>query len=425
MLRTSAVQEETRIAEPVPLTSCRLCGSDGLLNVLDLGQHALTGVFPRSPTEQITKGPLRLVWCRSCTLLQLAHSYDAQEMYGDNYGYRSGLNHSMVVHLGRKARSLETLVGLSADDLVLDIGSNDGTLLSSYTVDPLHRIGIDPTAARFSEFYPPGTEIVPDFFSADRFREIADRRARIVTSVAMFYDLQDPVAFASEVRECLAPDGAWHFEQSYMPSMLRATAYDTVCHEHLEYYSLATVCRVLADAGLQLLDVRFNRVNGGSFAVTAGHAETPIPPQRTLIDWFIDQEKRMALDTPGPFRRFEEQVFQHRTDLVELIRTLRDAGASVMGYGASTKGNVLLQFCGFTPSDIEAIAEVNEDKFGHVTPGTGIPIVSERDVRERHPDYLIVFPWHFRDGIIEREDDYLRRGGRLIFPLPEIEIVGD
>jgi hypothetical protein len=401
-----------------------LCGSDALLSVLDLGEHALTGVFPKTTTELITKGPLRLVWCRSCTLLQLAHSYPIQEMYGDNYGYRSGLNRSMVVHLERKARSLETLVGLSAGDVVLDIGSNDGTLLGSYTTPSLRKVGIDPTAARFAKFYPPEAEIVPDFFSADRFREVVDRPARVITSVAMFYDLDDPVAFTSDVRQCLALDGVWHFEQSYMPSMLRSTAYDTVCHEHLEYYSLATVARVLADAGMRILDVRFNRVNGGSFAVTAGHNETTIEPERTLIDWFLDQEQRVSLHTPGPFRRFEERVFQHRTDLVELVRTLRAAGASIMGYGASTKGNVLLQFCGFTPADIEAIAEVNEDKFGHVTPGTGIPIVPEADVRERRPDYLIVFPWHFRDGIVEREDDYLRSGGRLIFPLPEIEIVG-
>ena len=240
----------------------------------------------------------------------------------------------------------------------------------------------------------------------------------------MFYDLEDPVAFARDVHDCLAPDGVWHFEQSYMPSMLRLTAYDTVCHEHVEYYSLATTARILEDAGFELLDVRFNRVNGGSFAVTAGRRESPVPRQRVLVDWFVSQEERIGLDSPGPFRRFEDRVFRHRTDLVELVRKLRQDGARVMGYGASTKGNVLLQFCGFTPDDIEAIAEVNEDKFGHYTPGSGIPIVSEEEMREARPDYLIVFPWHFRDGIVEREQEYLRSGGCLIFPLPEIEIVG-
>ncbi|MGH3133703.1 MAG: class I SAM-dependent methyltransferase [Gaiellaceae bacterium] len=406
------------------IAACRLCGSPDLVGVLDLGAQALTGVFPTAPDEEVTQGPLELLWCTSCTLLQLAHSYDPDEMYGDNYGYRSGLNRTMSQHLARKARGLEALVELSPGDVVLDIGSNDGTLLSSYTTEDVRLIGIDPTAARFASFYPPQAETVTSFFSAQSFREASDAPARIVTSIAMFYDLEDPVAFARDVRDCLAPDGVWHFEQSYMPSMLRLTAYDTVCHEHLEYYSLAVVRRILDEAGLELIDVRFNRVNGGSFAVTAGHRGSPIPPSRVLIEWFLAQEQRIGLDTPGPFRRFEESVFRHRTDLIQLIRTLREDGAGVMGYGASTKGNVLLQFCGFTPADIEAIADVNPDKFGHVTPGSGIPIVSEEEMRQAQPDYLVVFPWHFRDAIVEREETYLQNGGRLVFPLPEIEIVG-
>jgi hypothetical protein len=418
----SGARETTGPAARV--TRCRLCGSADLVTVLDLGEQALTGVFPAQPGDKVTTGPLELVWCSSCTLLQLAHSYDPAEMYGANYGYRSGLNRAMSEHLARKARGLEALVGLEPEDVVLDIGSNDGTLLASYSTSPLQRIGIDPTAARFESFYPPDTTVVPEFFSRHAFSQVSSAAARIVTSIAMFYDLEDPVAFAADVRECLTPDGVWHFEQAYMPSMLRLTAYDTVCHEHVEYYSLATTERILAEAGLELIDVRFNRVNGGSFAVTAGRPESPVPRRRVLIDWFVAQEERIALHSPGPFRRFEERVYLHRTDLVELVRTLRRDGARVMGYGASTKGNVLLQFCGFTSADIEAIAEVNPDKFGHYTPGSAIPIVSEQEMREARPDFLLVFPWHFRDGIVAREEEYLRTGGCLIFPLPEIEIVG-
>ena len=406
------------------IQGCRLCGAPELVTVLELGEQALTGVFPATAAESVSRGPLELVWCSSCTLLQLAHSHDAAEMYGDNYGYRSGLNQAMVQHLGRKVSSLEALVDLRPHDTVLDIGSNDGTLLASYGTPQLRRIGIDPTATRFASFYPPDAELVPDFFSKEAYGRVTDAPARVITSIAMFYDLEEPVAFARDVGSCLAPDGVWHFEQSYMPSMLRLTAYDTVCHEHLEYYSLANICRILADAELRLLDVRFNRVNGGSFAVTATHQESPLVPNRVLINWFLGQEERIGLWTPGPFRRFEESVFRHRTDLAQLIHALRDDGASVMGYGASTKGNVLLQFCGLTGSDIEAIADVNVDKVGRVTPGTTIPIVSEAEMRETHPDYLLILPWHFRDGIVEREAEYIRKGGRLIFPLPEIEIVG-
>jgi hypothetical protein len=394
------------------------------VTVLDLGEQSLTGLFPSTPTEYVSRGPLELMWCSSCTLLQLAHAYDPAEMYGDNYGYRSGLNQAMLEHLARKARGLEALVGLAPGDVVLDVGSNDGSLLRAYITTPLRRVGIDPTATRFADHYPADAVIVGDFFSADKFHEVSDVPARIITSIAMFYDLENPVAFARDIRDCLAPDGVWHFEQSYMPSMLRSTAYDTVCHEHIEYYSLATICRILDEAGLELVDVRFNQVNGGSFAVTAANADSPIPRNRMLIDWFVSQEQRIGLDTPGPYRRFEERVFQHRLDLTQLVTTLRSGGASLMGYGASTKGNVLLQFCGLGPAHIEAIAEINEDKFGHFTPGSGIPIVSEDEMRARQPDYLLVLPWHFRDGIVKREEEYLRRGGRLIFPLPEIEIVG-
>jgi len=423
MYTTEAHRGETD-ANRVRVSACRLCRASDLLTVLDLGDQALTGVFPMSAAEAVGVGPLELVWCRGCTLLQLAHSHELSEMYGDNYGYRSGLNRTMVQHLARKARGLEKLVELMPGEVVLDIGSNDGTLLASYTTNGVRRIGIDPTAARFADYYPPEVEAVAEFFSAAAFHRIADRPARIVTSVAMFYDLEDPVAFARDVGDCLATDGVWHFEQSYMPSMLRSTAYDTVCHEHLEYYSLATVRQILHEAGLKLLDVRFNRVNGGSFAVTAAQAKSSLEPNHVLIDWFVAQEERAGLRTPGPFRRFEERVFQHRLDLTDLVRRLRDSGARLIGYGASTKGNVLLQFCGFTSEDIEAIAEVNSEKFGRVTPGSCIPIISEEEMRVRKPDYLIVFPWHFRDGIIQREEAYLQGGGRLIFPLPEIEIVG-
>jgi hypothetical protein len=409
---------------PGPMEACRLCGSAELVGVLDLGEQAMTGVFPSSPDESVPKAPLSLVWCRSCTLLQLGESLDPGDLYGAGYGYRSGLNASMVDHLARLARGLESLVALSPGDVVLDIGSNDGTLLGCYTTEPLRRIGIDPTAAKFAEHYPPGVVTAADFFSAATFRELSDAKARIITSVAMFYDLEDPVAFASDVRECLAPDGIWHFEQAYLPSMLRATAYDTVCHEHLEYYSLATVTRILEEAGLEVVEVGFNRINGGSFGVTAAHRSSGFARRGALLDWLGTQEQRLGLDTEAPFRTFAERVSQHREDLVQLLRALRQDGASIMGYGASTKGNVLLQYCGFTSTDIEAIGEVNPEKFGHVTPGSLIPIISEREMWERRPDYLLVLPWHFRETVIAREEAYLRSGGRLVFPLPEIEILG-
>ncbi len=403
---------------------CRMSGDQHLVSVLNLGEQAFTGIFPRSPTDKVPSGPLELLWCPRSGLLQLAHQFDLTAMYGDNYGYRSGLNQSMVTHLTSKTRHLTKLAGLTSGDLVLDIGSNDGTLLKSYTTTGLKRLGIDPTGRKFGHMYPSDITLVPDFFSKDNFvGAVGSKKARLITSIAMFYDLEQPTEFVRQIHDCLEDRGLWHFEQSYMPSMLRTNAYDTVCHEHIEYYSLSAVKQILETSGMEIIDVAMNAVNGGSFAVTAAKSNSGFQTNNAIIDWMLKTEERMGLHTPKPFRDFEERVFEHRRSLTELIRSLNNAGKTVFGYGASTKGNVLLQFCGFTPTDIPCIAEVNADKYGCVTPGTHIPIVSEAEARRQNPDYLLVLPWHFKPGIVQREADFLASGGHLIFPMPEIEIV--
>jgi len=406
------------------LEACRVAKSRNLVSVLNLGHQALTGVFPKSSEAAITRGPLELVWCPDSGLLQLAHSYRASEMYGENYGYRSGLNQSMVQHLTRKIGHLERKADLKPGDVVLDIGSNDATSLKAYSVPGLTRIGIDPTGAKFQHYYPDDIALVADFFSAANFRSVSMKPARVVTSIAMFYDLEDPIAFAREVAEVLAEDGIWHFEQSYMPSMLRLCSYDTICHEHLEYYSLTVVRAVLDAAGMKIVDVQMNSVNGGSFAVDATRkTNDKVRCNDAVVNWLLGQEERMGLNTPRPYRDFEDRVYRHRADLTRLLRTLVADGKRVLGYGASTKGNVVLQFCGLTEKEIPAIAEVNPDKFGAFTPGTGIPIVSEQEAHAMSPDYLLVLPWHFKEGILLREQAFTAKGGKLIFPFPEIEIV--
>jgi hypothetical protein len=405
------------------ISSCRVGRSTNLISVLSLGDQALTGVFPRTASEPVTVGPLELLWCPDSGLLQLAHAYDASEMYGHNYGYRSGLNQSMVRHLTQKIEHLEKYAGLGPGQVVLDIGSNDATSLKAYKTSGLRRIGIDPTGVKFASHYPDDIILVPDFFSREVFERKMAQKAKIVTSIAMFYDLDDPIAFARQVAQILAPDGIWHFEQSYMPSMLRLCSYDTICHEHVEYYSLGVVKKILDASGMRILDVQMNAVNGGSFAVTAALATSSRPANDAVIDWLLGQEDRMGLATPRPYRDFEERVYRHRQDLVRLLNSLRDDGKRILGYGASTKGNVVLQFCGLGPSTVTAIAEVNSDKFGSVTPGTHIPIISEAEARAMRPDYFLVLPWHFKEGILTREREFLASGGKMIFPFPEIEIV--
>lgn len=264
---------------------CRIAESDRLTPVLDLGTQYLTGVFPKTVDQDVTSGPLGLVWCPDSGLLQLSHSYDLGEMYGENYGYRSGLNQSMVEHLQNKVRHLLRLRPLNKGDLVVDVGSNDGTLLGAYPIDGILRLGVDPTGAKFKEFYKPGIELVADFFNADRVRNVfPSKKARIITSISMFYDLEDPNTFVSDIAQSLEPDGIWHFEQSYMPTMLRMNSYDTVCHEHIEYYSLQVVRELLQTYGLEVIDVQMNAVNGGSFAVTAAHKGANLGSNAPVID---------------------------------------------------------------------------------------------------------------------------------------------
>jgi len=405
------------------ICKCRICNRSNLIPVLSLGEQYLTGVFPKSKSEKITKGPLDVVWCTHCGLLQMKQSYSLEEMYGDNYGYRSGLNASMVRHLQQKVRTLETLARPKATDLLLDIGSNDATLLKACT-GKYKKVGIDPTGKKFQKYYTKDMVLISDFFSAMAFKKVfPNRGAKIITSIAMFYDLERPKAFVRDIEKCLADDGIWHFEQSYMPSMLRTNAYDTICHEHLEFYSFKVVKNLLESCEMRVVDVEVNAINGGSFAVTACKKSAKYISNNPIIKWMLRQEKDMGLDTPKPYRDFEERVYRHRENLRELIKALVADGKKVIGYGASTKGNVLLQFCGFSTKQIPYVAEVNEEKFGSCTPGTKIPIISEKEAKAGKPDYMFVLPWHFKHSILERERDFLTSGGKFIFPLPEIEIV--
>jgi hypothetical protein len=265
---------------------------------------------------------------------------------------------------------------------------------------------------------------VADFFSAGSFiKAFGNQKAKVVTSIAMFYDLEDPIDFAKQISSILDREGLWVFEQSYLPLMVEAMAYDTVCHEHLEYYGLHQVKKIVEAAGMRILDVEFNLVNGGSFSVTAVPQASSKKSQIEKIEKILKKEIDEGYQGLDLYRKFEQNVKEHRAELIAEVKRLKDSGAVIHGYGASTKGNVILQYCGFTDRDIQIIAEVNEEKFGHVTPGTMIPITSEARSKEKKPTHFLVLPWHFRETIVEREKDYLKSGGKLLFPLPKIEIV--
>ncbi len=406
------------------IANCRICGNSDLVEVLDLGVQALTGVFPRSPTEAVTSGPLKLVKCMGdvavCGLVQLQHTYEVTELYGDNYGYRSGLNASMVEHLRGKVRKILSRAALERDALVIDIGSNDATTLKAYPGGVGTLVGIDPTGAKFSAYYPPSIRLIPDFFSSARIRDtFGNRKAAIVTSFSMFYDLENPLDFMHEVCKVLADDGLWVFEQSYMPTMLERNSYDTVCHEHLEYYALRQISWMAERADLKILDVEFNDINGGSFSVVAAKAGSAHVPAPSVGEAFR-AESALGLDTLGRYRAFSRRVSDSRDALRAFVDDARHLGQSVAALGASTKGNVILQYCGFSGADITRIGEVNPEKFGRFSPGSLVPIVPEDELLASAPDYVLVLPWHFRRFF---EANARLAGRRLVFPLPALEIV--
>lgn len=405
----------------VEISTCRVCKSSNLDLVLDLGIQALSGVFILASEKDPIEGPLKLAICLDCTLVQLLHSFPADLMYGDNYGYRSGLNQSMVNHLQSKARSIFSKYNFDAKSTILDIGSNDGTLLNALVDKGSKLIGMDPTSKKFAEYYDSSINRIEDFFNAENYLSLG-AKADLVFSIAMFYDLDDPVDFVKQIETILNADGIWHFEMSYLPSMIDTNSFDTICHEHIEYYSLTSIEKILDLAGMKVIDLELNEINGGSLAVTACKKSSNWD-ESGMVDWLRTNEKLRFGNFRKELENFADRVRFQRDNIKSLVSTLKNSGFSIWAIGASTKGNVLLQYCGLTNLDIDGIADVNPYKFGRVTPGSRIPISSEAQMLEAKPDFAIVLPWHFKSTIIQRSSSYLASGGKLIFPLPLITFI--
>lgn len=407
------------------IKQCRICGNKQLITVLDLGLQALTGVFPKSKEETIPEAPLELVKCHGvddcCGLVQLKHTYQLSEMYGMNYGYMSSLNKSMVKHLQQKIEKVVQTVDLVPHDIVIDIGSNDATTLKAYPDTlGLRLLGVDPTGIKFKSCYPAHIDLLADFFSYGLVSKYLNgEKARVITSFSMLYDLENPLAFIEDIHQVLAEDGIWVFEQSYLPLMLNQNSFDTICHEHLEYYALHQIVWMLDRVGFSILDVELNDVNGGSFSVVCKKSSTQIS-HGPIVAEMLKKEQDMGLYDLKPYQAFAQRVENIRTNIRAKLSDIAKQGQVVYGLGASTKGNVLLQYCGLNEQSITAIGEVNEDKYGAYTPGSLIPIISEADMLVQKPDYLFVLPWHFRSGF-ERNKQLTEV--QRIYPLPNLEVV--
>ena len=403
---------------------CRSCNSSNIEVVFDLGEQVLTGVFRSESLDDISSSPVALVVCNSCRLVQMKYSYSLNEMYNDGYGYQSGLTTYMSQHLKGILNFASDLVNLDKDDSILDIGCNDGTLLNHYPKDLYNLIGIDPVAKKYLDRYPKNAKVVTDFFTKESYFSVTSNKAKIVTSISMFYDLEEPVKFAKGIASVLADNGVWVFEQSYLPAMLRTNSYDTICHEHYEFYSLTAIQHILDQAGLIIVDASQNEVNGGSVRLAAVHKNSKLASKVSPEAlWLIEQEKNHDIFSNQPWLDFQKNVDRHKLDLVNLLTELKKSGKKVIGYGASTKGNVILQYCGIGIDLLPVIGDITPSKDGVFTPGSKIPVVSMEKAKAMKPDYFLVLPWGFRSDILLREKETIANGTKFIFPLPFVEIV--
>lgn len=413
-------------------TTCRVC-KGSLEQILSLGEHYVSNfVSPEAPDGVIA--PLELVLCHQCKLLQLKHTVEGEHLY-QNYWYRSGTNQTMINALTDIAHRSEVLIHLKSGDAVLDVGCNDGTLLKAYKTAGIYKIGFDPAKnmAPFSK--QSADKVIIDFFGAEVFLrepDLAKRSVKIVTSIAMFYDLEDPCKFVSDIKSIMHSDGLWVVQMSYLPLMLKQNEFGNICHEHLEYYSFQSLEYLLRLHDFEVVDLELNDVNGGSIRVYIRNRSAR-PEAFGDLTWrelaaervrtIRDQERKLGLDNIKPYKDFAFWVERIKRDVVHFIEKEVSKGKKVYVYGASTKGNTVLQYFGLDHNLITAAAERNPDKWGKVTVGSRIPIVSEADARAGRPDYFLVLPWHFIEEFMQREKDFLGRGGRFILPAPRFTLI--
>ncbi len=397
--------------------TCRISHGP-IIDVFNLGKLPIS-CFPLPTDSSPENHPVVLSLCQRSGLVQLKHTVDPDEMYSQ-YWYMSGVNTSMKLAL--KSIVEEALkrskVALERGDVVIDIASNDGTLLSFYP-DYLYRVGIDPA----KNIKPKCCDLhINTYFSANVYKErMGNKKAKIITSIAMFYDLEDPVQFAKDVKSILDEDGLWIIELSYLPTMLEMNSFDTICAEHLEYYSLTSIDYILSKAEMEVEDVELNDVNGGSFRLYIRHKGKAV--ETSAVKRMREKENSSNLSAPSAYFAFAARVEQNKNEMLAFLNEQKKLGKKVVGYGASTKGNTILAYYGIGSDLVPFVADRNPIKWGRQTV-TRIPIISEEHARAMNPDYFLAFPYHFMPEFLERESDFLKRGGKFISPVPKLTIIG-
>ena len=403
------------------IKKCRNCKSKKLIKLFSLGNLCFTGKFS-SPNDKIKKKPVTLLICKSCELVQLAHNYNLKYLYGPDYGYRTGINKTMTDHVQNITKDLAKKTYLKKNDLVLDIASNDGTLLNFYKKNII-KFGIDPILNKYKKNYKKVKYSISGFFSAEKIKVKTKKKFKIITALSVFYDLVNPNKFLSDVKRLLLPEGVFLLEFADLASIIKYKMFDTICHEHLEYYSSKVIINLVKDNGLRVFDIKQNRINGSSKQYFICHFNSKIKSKNKIIKKILLDESKLKLNKVSSFRHFIKKINILRNKLNNTLKTIKRKQLNIHCYGASTKGNVLLQYFKIDYKKISFAAERNESKYGLVTPGSKIKIISEKLSRAMKPEYYLVLPWHFKKEILKREIQARKKGTKFIFPLPKFEII--
>jgi 2-polyprenyl-3-methyl-5-hydroxy-6-metoxy-1,4-benzoquinol methylase len=403
------------------ISKCRNCQSKLLEKLFSLGKLSFTGKFPSKKREVISKAEISIVICKKCKLVQLDRNFNKKFLYGKDYGYRTGINKTMTNHVKAVVKNMEQLTKLKDKEYVLDIASNDGTLLNFYSKKNI-RVGIDPIINKHKKYYKNINYKFSNFFN---FHSINNKlpkvKFKIITALSMFYDLENPNSFLKDASKLLDKDGVLLIEHADLYSIVKNNIFDTFCHEHLEYYSSKVIVNMVKKHNLKVFDHKFNNINGGSSQYYICHRNAKYKTRKTVKN-ILKIEKKFQIDKIKTYKTFFNKIHIIKKNLTSKLKSLLKKNKIIHGYGASTKGNVLLQYFGINKEQIKFIADRNPLKFNKYTPGTGIKIISENVSRKLKPDFFLVLPWHFKEEILLREKNMIKKGTKFIFPLPHLRI---
>ena len=404
------------------IKKCRNCNNKSIVNLFSLGKLNFSGKFPKYK-EKIPFGNLTLVMCKSCKLVQLKEIFNMKYLYNKDYGYRTGINNTMCNHVKNVVRKISKNVKLKKDDNVLDIASNDGTLLNNYN-NKIITWGMDPILDKYKNEYKKINHKISNFFEYRTILKINKKvKFKIITALSVFYDLENPNLFLNSIKKILHQEGIFYLEFQDLMLILKKNMFDTICHEHLEYYSVTFMNKILKKHNLRIFDHSYNNINGGSSSYYICHDNAKYKSNRNKLIKILKQEKKIGIEKISTFKKFKKKINKLKKNLVLLIDNLSKKNKTIHGYAASTKGNVLLQYYNLNNDKIKFISDRNPKKDGLFTPGTNIKIISEKKSRKLNPDYYLVLAWHFKKEILKREIKIRKKGTKFIFPLPKIEII--